>query len=218
MRSRRVGDHALLLLVDDPRSAVAATHLVVDLAGRPGQPGCEPLAVPVEVVPAARTVLLDGLPGPAAIDRWRMLLAERTLDDHDVRLSRSRREPVTVDVTYDGADLDVVATVWACSREAVVARHTGTMFLVAFCGFVPGFAYCVPAEPFAEVPRREVPRERVPAGSVALAGEYCGVYPIVTPGGWQLVGATRARLFDADRAEPALLSPGDKVRFRATSP
>ncbi|MDX6298422.1 MAG: hypothetical protein QOI51_2279 [Nocardioidaceae bacterium] len=218
MRTKRVGDHALLLLVDDPRSAVAVRNLVVDLASRPGQPGRAPLAAPVEIVPAARTVLVDGLPGPVAVERWQALLAGVSLHDYEAGRSDPPGEPVTIDVTYDGADLDVVARVWACSREAVVTRHTRTMFLVAFCGFVPGFAYCVAAEPFPEVPRREVPRERVPGGSVALAGEYCGVYPTATPGGWQLVGATSARLFDADRPEPALLSPGDRLRFRATSP
>ncbi len=86
---------------------------------------------------------------------------------------------------------------------------------MAFCGFAPGFAYCVPTEPLPEVPRRDVPRERVPSGSVALAGEYCGVYPTEMPGGWQLLGRTTAVLFDPGREEPALLVPGDSVRFQA---
>lgn len=120
-------------------------------------------------------------------------------------------------MTYDGADLDVVAEVWGCSPAAVVERHEHAVFLVAFCGFAPGFAYCVPVEPFPEMPRRDVPRERVPSGSVGLAGEYCGIYPAEMPGGWQLLGRTGAVLFDPGRDEPALLAPGDTVRFRAVS-
>ncbi len=122
-----------------------------------------------------------------------------------------------LETVYDGADLDVVATAWSCSAEAVVARHQQVAFLVAFCGFAPGFAYCVPADPLPEVPRRGVPRERVPGGSVALAGEYCGVYPAPMPGGWQLVGRTSAVMFDPGRDRPALLVPGDTVCFRAPS-
>jgi allophanate hydrolase subunit 1 len=219
MRTRRVGARALLVLVEDPRAAVAVRGLVLKLAAAGDSPG---LPAPVDVVPAARTVLLDGLPGPAAVDLWRARLADAVphdavpLDAETPDASRAGRER-TLEVTYDGEDLDVVAKVWGCSREALIERHQGAEFLVAFCGFAPGFAYCIPTQPLPEVPRRDDPRERVPRGSVALAGEYCGVYPEQMPGGWQLIGRTSAVLFDPGRDEPALLVPGDTVRFRAVS-
>lgn len=209
MICRPVGDHALLVQVDDARSAVATARLVHELAS-----GADGLATPQDVVPAAQTVLLDGLRGPAQVAAWReRLSAAGPSDLHHGDAQRGRE--VTVDTTYNGADLDAVAAAWGCSRDEVVERHQRTEFLVAFCGFAPGFAYCVPAETLPEVPRREVPRERVPAGSVALAGVYCGIYPREMPGGWQLVGRTAAVLFDPARDRPALLVPGDTVRFRA---
>jgi KipI family sensor histidine kinase inhibitor len=96
----------------------------------------------------------------------------------------------------------------------VVAAHTGAPWRVAFGGFVPGFAYLAGGDPRLDVPRRDEPRTRVPAGSVALAGEFSGVYPRETPGGWQLIGRTDAALWDIDRDEPALLTAGMTVRFR----
>ncbi|MGH3446744.1 MAG: 5-oxoprolinase subunit B family protein, partial [Nocardioidaceae bacterium] len=111
------------------------------------------------------------------------------------------------------ADLDVVADSWSCSVDDVVARHQAATFTVAFCGFAPGFAYCTSDPPLPPVRRRADPRTEVPAGSVALAGEYCGVYPRALPGGWQLIGVTDRTLFDPEQTEPALLRPGDTVRF-----
>jgi KipI family sensor histidine kinase inhibitor len=118
-------------------------------------------------------------------------------------------------VRYDGDDLDVVARAWGCSTAEVIDRHTSTAYTVAFCGFAPGFAYCTSDLPLPAVPRRSEPRPRVPAGSVALAAEYCGVYPRTMPGGWQLIGTTGAVLFDPRRDRPALLAPGTTVRFEA---
>ncbi len=213
MRSLPVGEHGLLVLVDDVRAAVAAARLVRELAADPAASG---LAPPRDVVPAARTVLLDGLPGPVEVEAWRDRLGDAPQPSQaGPSGARDQARELTIETRYDGADLAVVAAAWRCGVAEVVERHQAAVFLVAFCGFAPGFAYCVPAEPMPEVPRREAPRERVPRGSVALAGEYCGVYPAAMPGGWQLVGTTTAVLFDPDRDRPALLVPGDTVRFRA---
>lgn len=209
MRCTRVGDHALLVAAGDPVSAAAARLLVLDLASNAGNG----LTAPVDVVPAERTVLLDGLPGIEAVEAWRTAL----MDAVPARSSLSSGRDLSIQVRYDGADLAVVAQAWGCSTEAVVERHQRAMFQVAFCGFAPGFAYCLPTHPLPEVPRREDPRVHVPSGSVALAGKYCGVYPSDLPGGWQVVGRTAAVLFDPERAEPALLAPGDQVRFRAVA-
>ena len=120
---------------------------------------------------------------------------------------------VTIEVTYDGPDLDAVARHTGLSPEEVVRRHRAAEHHVGFIGFAPGFAYLLGGDPALRVPRRSDPRERVPAGSVALAGEYCAVYPSASPGGWQLIGRTGATMFDPAADRPALLEPGDTVRF-----
>ena len=88
-----------------------------------------------------------------------------------------------------------------------------TLWQVGFGGFAPGFAYLIGGDPRLRVPRRAEPRTRVPAGSVGLAGEFSGVYPRESPGGWQLVARTSERLWDLRRSTPALLTPGTEVRF-----
>ena len=100
----------------------------------------------------------------------------------------------------------------------MVAAHTAQPWTVAFGGFAPGFAYCGGGHPGLHVPRRDDPRTRVPTGSVALAGEFTGVYPRESPGGWQLIGRTEADLWNLDREPPALLRPGMRVQFVAVAP
>jgi KipI family sensor histidine kinase inhibitor len=103
------------------------------------------------------------------------------------------------------------------TRDEVVATHTSTEFVVAFCGFAPGFAYCSGLPENLSVPRLDSPRTKVPAGSVGLAGPYTGVYPTPSPGGWQLIGRTELVLWDVDRDPPATLAPGTGVRFTVAS-
>jgi KipI family sensor histidine kinase inhibitor len=125
--------------------------------------------------------------------------------------------PVEITVVYDGPDLTEVARLTGLAEDEIVAAHTGTPWRIAFGGFAPGFAYLTGGDPRLSVPRRDEPRTTVPAGAVGLAGEYSGVYPRPSPGGWQLIGRTDAVLWDADRDPPALLAPGGSVRFRAAS-
>jgi len=134
---------------------------------------------------------------------------------------RDGRADIEIDVVYDGADLDEVARLTGMTPDQVVAAHTGTLWQVGFGGFAPGFAYLVGGDERLNVPRQSEPRTRVPAGSVALAGEFSGVYPRESPGGWQLIGrvsdnsADSRPLWDVDRDPPALLTPGMWVQFRA---
>ena len=123
---------------------------------------------------------------------------------------------VEIPVRYDGPDLEEVARLTGLSQEEVVERHTGVEHVAAFLGFQPGFAYLTGGDELLQVPRREVPRTVVPGGTVAIAGPYSGVYPRDSPGGWRLLGTTTSVMFDPAREAPALLAPGDRVRFVAT--
>jgi KipI family sensor histidine kinase inhibitor len=119
-------------------------------------------------------------------------------------------------VVYGGEDLDDVAELAGLSREEVVAAHAGGDYVVAFCGFAPGFGYLTGLDERLHVPRRDSPRKRVPAGAVAVADTFTAVYPRPSPGGWQLIGHTGETLWDTDRDPPALLVPGTRVRFTET--
>jgi inhibitor of KinA len=126
------------------------------------------------------------------------------------------RTPVEIAVCYgggEGPDLGAVARYAGCSEEDVIARHSQRTYRVYMLGFVPGFAYMGRVDPSIAAPRHRVPRERVPAGSVGIAGGQTGVYPVESPGGWQLIGRTTTVMFDADRPKPSLLAAGDLVRF-----
>jgi KipI family sensor histidine kinase inhibitor len=194
-----------------------------------------PLRGAVDVVPAARTVLvrfatpadaraaLDRLqeaaavaagthrdPDPPTDDPDRADCTDRPTDDPDAAPPRA---PVVLPVRYDGADLAEVARTTGLSEAEVVHRHAASEYTVAFGGFMPGFAYLTGLDPALHVPRRSTPRERVPAGAVAIAGEFAAVYPAATPGGWMLLGTCDVPLFDVDRDPPALLRPGTRVRF-----
>ena len=129
------------------------------------------------------------------------------------------RDPIEIPVEYGGAhgpDLDAVAAHAGCSVAEVITRHSERTYRVYMLGFVPGFAYMGRVDPSIAAPRHRVPRERVPAGSVGIAGLQTGVYPVESPGGWQLIGRTPTIMFDADRAQPSLLKAGDLVRFVPT--
>lgn len=199
MRGLLFGDHALLLECGSAEH-VRAAYAEALRRREAGDLDC------VEIVPGARTVLLDGLREPESV---RSGLGDWSLEVGDADLG----EVVHLSVTYDGPDLESVARHCGLSVEEVVRLHQEAEHVVAFCGFAPGFAYLSGAPGELHVPRLEEPRSKVPAGSVGLAGAFTGVYPRSSPGGWQLIARTDARLWDLDRDPPALLSPGTRVRF-----
>ncbi|VVQ26380.1 5-oxoprolinase/urea amidolyase family protein [Pseudomonas fluorescens] len=173
----------------------------------------EPIAGVEEIIPAARTLLIQFR--PSAIARQALVNRIAGQDLSQRRAIEQRR--VEIPVHYNGEDLDEVATLLGISRAEVVQRHTAHDYSVAFCGFAPGFAYLTGGAGF-QVPRRQTPRTRIPAGAVALAGEFSGVYPQASPGGWQIIGVTPLQMWDLNRAESALLRPGYKVRFTDAGP
>lgn len=163
----------------------------------------------VDVVPAARTVLVTVAAAAdlaAAIEVVRRPSPLR----HGHRPAGST---VTIEVVYDGEDLQAVAKSCGLTAADVVSMHTMAEYTVAFCGFVPGFSYLIGLDPRLHLPRRSTPRTRVPAGSVAIASEFSAVYPVDGPGGWHLIGRTDAVMWDEQRHVSALLPPGTRVRF-----
>jgi KipI family sensor histidine kinase inhibitor len=200
MRILAVGDHALLVELSGEEEAGA---LHAELLRRRAW-GTLPTIR--EIVPAARTVLLDGLDEPGSFARelagWQIPALPARVQD-----------AIEVPVRYDGPDLADVAALWHVTQEEVVRIHSATEFRVAFCGFAPGFGYLTGLPQRYAVPRRATPRTSVPAGSLALAGPYTGVYPRSSPGGWQLIGTTDTVLWDPARESAALLSPGVRVRL-----
>ncbi|WP_167197766.1 5-oxoprolinase subunit B/C family protein [Brevibacterium pigmentatum] len=190
--------HLLVECVD--LSATMALHHNLEAADLPGV---------IELIPAARTVLISFDPARTSAE----ILAEAVHGfGHTESVSDAARE-VTIDVRYDGDDLAEVADLLSVSPAEVTARHQAATWEVAFAGFAPGFGYLAGDDELFTVPRRSSPRTRVPVGSVALAGEFTGVYPRSSPGGWQLIGRTDAKLWDLDRHPPALFVPGTIVKF-----
>ncbi|HEV8598689.1 MAG TPA: 5-oxoprolinase subunit PxpB [Gemmatimonadales bacterium] len=170
-----------------------------------------------EIVPAyaALSVFFDPLRADAEAIREQLtaLAAEPLPTPGPAELPTARL--VTVPVRYDGPDLEEVAARTGLTRAEVVRRHTSREYRVYLLGFAPGFAYLGELDPALVLPRRREPRTRVAAGSVAIAGAQTAVYPLATPGGWHLLGSTATRMFDPQRDPPALLQPGDRVRFEA---
>jgi KipI family sensor histidine kinase inhibitor len=197
------GDQALLLQFESTADVLAWAAALREAA----LPGV------LDIVPASRTVLLklDGRRHQSAVRRRLRTLRVAP----DMVATAPPEEPMVIDVVYDGADLAEVADRTGLTVAQVINAHTAIPWQVGFGGFAPGFAYLVGGDPRLAVPRRSEPRSSVPAGAVGLAGEFSGIYPRRSPGGWQLIGHTDLVLWDIDRPNPALLTPGMWVQFRA---
>lgn len=211
-----LGDSALLLRLGETLDAdtLARVRAVAAALERAGLAGVR------EVVPAMASLVVTydplGVPAGEGSPHERLCRAVRA---HVLGAELPEPAPGalhTLPVCYGGAcgpDLEVVAAHAGLSPDEVVRRHAGAEYTVAMIGFAPGFPYLLGLPPELATPRRARPRTSVPAGSVGIAGVQTGLYPQENPGGWQLIGRTPRRLFRADAARPALLQPGDRVRF-----
>ncbi len=197
MNVRPFGDTGLLIEVDGLPEVLALADAV----------RAAPPAGVLDIVPAARTVLLTLAPRTDIGAVRRDVLALPVEPGAPPPDGKS----IEITVTYDGPDLDEVSRLTGLDAAEVVRAHTGTPWRVAFGGFAPGFAYLAGGDPRLDVERRSEPRTSVPAGAVGLAGEYSGIYPRASPGGWQLIGHTDTVLWDVDNG--ALLVPGGIVQF-----
>ena len=209
LRAHPLGDSAVTILFGAERS----TELLrmVHSAAR----SLEAAKIPhvEDVVPAylALTVFYDPLHvSYEEISATLMAACDRAT--HSSSKSAQSREH-RIPVRYDGMDLEAVATSTGLSVEEVIARHSRRTYTVDLLGFVPGFAYLSELDASLQLPRRAQPRPRIAAGSVAIAAAQTAVYPLDTPGGWHIIGSTQTVMFDPARDAPALLAPGDTVRF-----
>ena len=201
MNVRFMGDSALLVETHDSAEAQRLRH-ILEAEQIPGLR---------QLVPGYDSLLVAADPLRVDLDALAQRLPRLLRVPAQAPLTRSHEIPVR----YAGEDLEAVAAELGMSAEEVVRRHSATTYTVAFLGFTPGFAYLIGLDPTLQLPRLTTPRARTPEGAVAVAGEFTGIYPQATPGGWRVVGFTSTRLFDASRASPALLAPGDRLRFKA---
>lgn len=203
---RPVADHSLLIECADLADAVAV-HAALSEQGFSGVGGASTVLIRTSDRPALEAAL-------ARIPRG-------SLADQPGR-------EITLDVVYDGEDLQELAESLGVSADGLITWHTAQPWIAAFAGFAPGFLYCARSldavdglelpdalRGTPEIPRRSSPRTAVPAGSVALAGQFSAVYPRSSPGGWQLLGRTTTPMVDLDQDPPALLAPGDRLTYRA---
>ncbi|MDQ4034745.1 MAG: 5-oxoprolinase subunit PxpB [Chloroflexota bacterium] len=198
---RQFGEGAIL--VDGLGSAEAAQALAASIRADP-PPGV------LEAVPGLSSLLVELNPLTAE--------QERITAELERRMARPARRSAparlhTIAVTYDGPDLDEVAALCGLASRDVVELHASVELRVLFCGFAPGFAYLGELPPVLRVDRLATPRTRTPAGSVAIAGSMSAIYPVELPGGWRVIGHAEISLFDPRQDPPALLLPGDHVRF-----
>lgn len=185
-----------------------------------------PFAGYVDAVPAYTTltvfydplqVLVSILPGIGAFEKVSNYL---NMLEVKIEIVAKSANVITIPVCYGndfGPDLEALATMHKLSADEVINIHTKPQYLVYMIGFVPGFAYLGGLDARLDSPRLATPRPVIPAGSVGIAGKQTGIYPLATPGGWQLIGRTPLKMFDAGRAQPSLLQAGDKVKFEPIS-
>ena len=209
------GDKALVVefgdfITPEVSQRVRRLHLALQQAEIPGF---------IEAIPTYRSLLVhyDPLRIKPGKLRHKLERLEQGAEEKEFP------EPMVIElpVVYGGQfgpDMEFVASHNGLSAEEVVQVHSGTTYLVCMLGFMPGFAYLGWISPQISAPRLETPRVRVPAGSVGLAGNQTGVYPVESPGGWRLIGRTPVRLFDVHRQPPAVLKVGDYVTFVPVTP
>jgi len=221
MRFTPLGDNALMLevgdVIDEP------THRRVQEAWR--VLAAAPLPGVTELVPAYTTVTLfydpvlavqAGAPGDDIFE-WLVARAKERLKNPP-KMEKPKGRTVDIPVCYGGEfgpDLGLVAKQAKLSPEEVIKRHTKPEYLVYLVGFAPGFPYLGGLPKELETPRHAKPRMVVPPGSVGIGGAQTGIYPLATPGGWNLIGRTPEKIFRPAEHPPVLLRAGDRVKFKA---
>jgi len=173
----------------------------------------------VEIIPTYRSLLIlydPFLTNPPQLEEALLRLEER-LSEIEIPPPKTVEIPVCYGGEF-GPDLEFVAQSHGLSPEEVIRLHSEPVYQVYMIGFTPGFPFLGGLPKILHTPRRETPRTRVPAGSVGIANDQTGIYPIESPGGWQLIGRTPLKIFDPKRSNPFLLKAGDLLKFKPISP
>ena len=174
----------------------------------------------IESVPAYASLLVVYDPLRAAPETLKRHLLWRC-DCDDASAAAGASKTVEIPVVYGGEggpDLEAVAAFHDLPPQEVIRLHSSTLYRVYMIGFTPGFPYMGELPEALDTPRRETPRTHIPKGSVAIAQRQTGIYPVVSPGGWQIIGHTPMELFDPRALQPSRLAMGDAVRFKPVSP
>jgi KipI family sensor histidine kinase inhibitor len=208
---RLVGDAAVLAVVGDridlpTVERVWALRSTLERSDTTGM---------LDIIPAYASVLVRF--DPLVIDSARVIAALRGAAEGDYRQAPRRRRRWTIGVCFGGehgVDFEQVAHELGMREARLRGEVCKPEYRVAFLGFLAGFPYLLGLPPGLHVRRHTAPRPRVPAGTIAIAGGQCGIYPRQSPGGWQLLGRTMVPMFDPLRESPALLAPGDALRFQ----
>jgi inhibitor of KinA len=219
-----LGDCAMILRVRDtfmdaPGEALNEVAGFLELLRRADLPGV------VELVPSYTTIAVFYDPGrvvaaaghPANVFNWLAAAIYTAVANGVVRVKRPESSPIEIPVCYDAifaVDLDDISHHARLPAAQVIERHVASEYRVHCVGFTPGFPYLSGLPPELATPRRRLPRKEIPAGSVAIGGVQAGIYPMVSPGGWNIIGRTPLQLFNPRKNPPALLCAGDRVRFR----
>lgn len=203
------GDSAAILYLRGatPEEAAVRMRQLLEQVDREPPPGL------VDATPALSSILLSYNPLVTTAEELRERLTQLSISVADQESGPDVRE---IPVLYGGdagADLSAIADAAGLSEQQAIELHASQEYTVLFLGFTPGFPYMGPLPPQLRTPRLVTPRVEVPPGSVALAEDQTGIYPVASPGGWKLIGRTPLRLFDTRNTPPALLRPGDRVRF-----
>jgi KipI family sensor histidine kinase inhibitor len=215
-----LGDRALLLQWGGSSSPIAAQHVRIAQHTLAAQP----IAGIIETVPSynSLTVHYDPLrisqscaAGQSIIEWLTERITQRLASPCSTALPEPRHH--IIQVCYDGdcaPDIDLVAQHTGLTRDAIIELHSAGEYHVQLIGFTPGFAYLGGLAPSLEIPRLSTPRSAVPPGSIGIAGQQTGIYPLPTPGGWHLIGRTAKPLFLPNENPPVLLRVGDRVSFQ----
>lgn len=165
----------------------------------------------IELIPTYRSLKIDY--DPCQIKYNALVEAIKTLQDNLSTLDIERPEVIEIPVLYKGPDLEYVSEHNNISKDEVIKIHSSQEYLIYMLGFTPGFPYLGGMSEKIATPRLEQPRAKIDAGSVGIAGCQTGIYPIESPGGWQLIGKTPLKLFDNNRENPFLLASGNYLKF-----
>ncbi|RLA86543.1 MAG: allophanate hydrolase subunit 1 [Deltaproteobacteria bacterium] len=214
-RFRLAGDRGLLVEYGDVIDPVI-NRKVRSMAAAIEQQAPEGV---VEVIPTYRSLLIlydPFLTNPHELEEV-LLRLEGRLQEIEIPPPKTVEIPVCYGGEF-GPDLDFVARSHGLEPEEVIRLHSEPVYQVYMIGFTPGFPFLGGLPKALYTPRRETPRKKVPAGSVGIANDQTGIYPIESPGGWQLIGRTPLKIFDPKRSDPFLLGVGDLLKFRPISP